>query len=122
MLISWAINNTPNYWYRDVQIDEKSVINFLLLVFSIISLIPQISITIRRLRDAARSPLWILISVIPFGGLILLIFLFNPSRKKILPITLQDRLDKVEDLLSQGTIDKEEYKFMRKEILSKYVE
>jgi uncharacterized membrane protein YhaH (DUF805 family) len=124
LLLSLAINSTYGKWYsyRDFQFEEWTIIRFLLLVFSVITFVPQISLIVRRLRDASRSPFWVLISIIPFGGIILLIFLCKPSRKKKLPITLQDRLDKVEVLLSQGTIDKEEYKFMRKEILSKYVE
>ena len=92
-------------------------------VFSILSLIPSISLQVRRLRDAAKNPWWILISFIPFfGGIVLLIFYISPSRKKKLPMTLQDRLNEVEDLLDQGTIDEEEYKFMRKKILTKYMD
>ena len=50
-------------------------------------------------------------------------FLSNRShRKKRLPMTLQDRLSEVEDLLKKGTIDEEEYKYMRKKILTKYVD
>ena len=91
--------------------------------FSLVSLIPSISLQVRRLRDAAKNPWWILISFVPFiGGIILLIFYLSPSREKRLPITLQDRLNNVEDLLNQGTIDEEEYKYMRKKILTKYVD
>ena len=74
------------------------------------------------MRDTARSPLWILINFVPFvGGIVLLIFYLSPSRKKRLPMTLQDRLSEVEDLLTKGTIDEEEYKYMRKQILSKHI-
>ena len=91
--------------------------------FSTVSLIPSISLQVRRLRDAAKNPWWILISLIPFlGGIILLIFYLSPSREKRLPMTLQDRLSEVEDLLKKGTIDEEEYKYMRKKILTKYVD
>ena len=91
--------------------------------FSAVSLIPSISLQVRRLRDAAKNPWWILISLIPFlGGIILFIFYLSPSREKRLPITLQERLKEVEDLLDQGTIDEEEYKYMRKKILTKYVD
>ena len=92
-------------------------------VFSILSLIPSISLQVRRLRDAAKNPWWILISFVPvIGGIILSIFYLSPSRKKRLPLTLQDRLSKVEDLLKKGTIDEEEYKYMRKKILTKFVD
>ncbi len=94
-----------------------------IFTFSIVSLIPSISIQVRRLRDAAKTPWWILISFVPFiGGIVLLIFYLSPSRKKRLPMTLQDRLSEVEDLLKKGTIDEEEYKYMRKKILTKYVD
>ena len=88
-----------------------------------ISLIPSIALQVRRLRDAARNPWWILISFVPFiGVIVLLIFFLSPSRKKRLPLTLQDRLSEVEDLLKKGTIDDEEYKYLRKKILTKYVD
>ena len=91
--------------------------------FSIITFIPSISLQVRRLRDAAKNPWWILISFVPFiGGIVLLIFYLSPSRTKRLPMTLQDRLSEVEDLLKKGTIDEEEYKYMRKKILTKYVD
>ena len=91
--------------------------------FSLVSLIPSVSIQVRRLRDASRNPLWILISFVPFiGGIVLLIFYLSPSRTKRLPMTLQDRLSEVEDLLKKGTIDEEEYKYMRKQILSKHID
>ncbi len=89
----------------------------------IVSFIPSVSIQIRRLRDAAKNPLWFLICFVPFiGGIVLLIFYLSPSRKKRLPMTLQDRLSEVEDLLTKGTIDEEEYKYMRKQILSKHID
>ena len=91
--------------------------------FSIVTLIPSISLQVRRLRDAAKNPWWILISFVPFiGGIVLFIFYLSPSRKKRLPMTLQDRLSEVEDLLKKGTIDEEEYKYMRKKILTNYVD
>ena len=87
-----------------------------------VSFIPSLSVQIRRLRDAARNPWWILISFVPFlGGIVLLIFYLSPSRKKRLPMTLQNRLSEVEDLIKKGTIDEEEYKYMRKQILSKHI-
>ena len=101
----------------------QTYILFPIYGFSIVTLIPSISLQVRRLRDAAKNPWWILISFVPFiGGIVLLIFYLSPSRKKRLPMTLQDRLSEVEDLLKKGTIDEEEYKYMRKKILTKYVD
>ena len=88
-------------------------------VVSIISLIPSISIQVRRLRDVGRNPLWILISLIPLiGGIILLIFYLSPSKEDI----RQTKLEGLEELLSKGTIDEEEYKYMRKQILMKFID
>ena len=114
--------------FYDASISRPQEPNFLPFVYTpiysflIISTIPSISLQIRRLRDAAKNPWWILISFVPFiGGIVLLIFYMSPSRKKRLPMTLQDRLSEVEDLMKKGTIDEEEYKYMRKKILTKYV-
>ena len=109
----------------DIDIMSRDIRPFILFpiyILSIISLIPSIALQVRRLRDAAKNPWWILISFVPFlGGFVLLIFYLSPSRKKRLPMTLQDRLSEVEDLMKKGTIDEEEYKYMRKKILTKYV-
>ena len=88
-----------------------------------VSLIPSISLQVRRLRDAAKNPWWILIIFVPYlGWIVLLVFYLSPSRKKKVPMTLQEKLDVVEDLLNKGTIDEEEYKHLRKKILTKYVD
>ena len=77
----------------------------------------------RRLRDAAKNPLWILINFMPFiGGIVLLIFYLSPSKKRKIKNKLQDKLKEVENLLTQGTIDEEEYKYMRKQILMKFID
>ena len=116
--IYWVFGN-PYYS------DGKDIGPYILMPiygFSIVSSIQSISLQVRRLRDAAKNPWWILISFVPFvGGIVLLIFYLSPSRTKRLPMTLQDRLNEVEDLLTKGTIDKEEYKYMRKQILSKHI-
>ena len=93
------------------------------ICFGILSVIPNIAIQVRRLRDIGKDPLWILIGFVPLiGSIMLLIFYMSPSRKKRLPRTLAERLNEVEDLLKKGTIDEEEYKYMRKKILTKYVD
>ena len=103
--------------------DISKFILYPIYSFSIFSLIPSISLQVRRLRDTAKNPWWILISFVPFvGGIVLLIFYLSPSRTKRLPMTLQERLNEVEDLLTKGTIDEEEYKYMRKQILSKHID
>ena len=123
------INHSTYVFYglkRTLFNNDVNVMPYIFLpiyAYSIVTLIPSISLQVRRLRDAAKNPWWILISFVPFiGGIVLLIFYLSPSRKKRLPMTLQDRLSEVEDLLKKGTIDEEEYKYMRKKILTKYVD
>lgn len=44
-------------------------------VFALAMLIPSLSVTVRRLHDTSRSGWWILISLIPLiGGIVLLVF------------------------------------------------
>ena len=87
--------------------------------FTFVSLIPSISLQVRRLRDCGKNPLWILISLVPFiGGILLLIFYLSPSIEDI----RQRKLEGLENLLSKGTIDEEEYKYLRKQILLKFMD
>ena len=39
-------------------------------------IIPNLAVTVRRLHDQDKSGWWILINLIPFGGLVLLVFMF----------------------------------------------
>lgn len=49
-------------------------------LFILVSLIPGISVTVRRLRDASFNVWWILLSLIPFvGGIILAIMCIKPT-------------------------------------------
>ena len=45
-----------------------------LAVFFLGTFIPSIAVTVRRLHDTNRSGWWYLISLIPFGSIVLLIF------------------------------------------------
>lgn len=49
-------------------------LSLLLLVFLVIGVIPGISLAVRRLHDTDRSGFWCLLSLIPFGGIVLLVF------------------------------------------------
>ena len=102
---------------------RKELSNYFVLVpfygFIIISLIPSISIQVRRLRDIGRNPLWMLMSFVPFvGGIILLIFYLSTSKED----RRERKLQLLEDLLSKGKIDDDEYKYMRKQILLKFLD
>ena len=57
-------------------IDRTMGVFFFTAIFSVISLVPSISITARRLHDTDRSGWWLLLSLIPIiGTLVLLYFL-----------------------------------------------
>ena len=43
------------------------------------SLLPALAVTVRRLHDTDRSGLWILLGLVPFGGLVLLVFFAQPG-------------------------------------------
>lgn len=45
----------------------------------IITFIPQIAVTVRRLHDGGFSGLWYLLVFVPFGGLAIFIMMFIPS-------------------------------------------
>ena len=80
--------------FVEIRIDETSYISFdwtgvmkfffiPIYAFSIVSIIPSISIQVRRLRDCGKNPLWILISLIPFiGGGLIINFLFIPLKRR----------------------------------------
>ena len=48
-------------------------------LFGLVTLVPSISVAVRRLHDTGRSGLWYLIALIPFGGLVLIYFLVQDS-------------------------------------------
>jgi uncharacterized membrane protein YhaH (DUF805 family) len=47
----------------------------LLLLFFLATIIPALAVGVRRLHDTDRSGWWLLIEFIPFGGLVLLVFM-----------------------------------------------
>ena len=49
-------------------------VSLLLFAYAVATLVPSLAVTVRRLHDINRSGLWVLISLIPLGGLVLLIF------------------------------------------------
>ena len=42
-------------------------------------LVPSLAVTVRRLHDTGRSAWWLLIDLVPFGGLYLLYLYVQPS-------------------------------------------
>lgn len=46
----------------------------LVTLFGLAMLVPSLAVTVRRLHDTGKSGWWYLLSFIPFGGLVLLVF------------------------------------------------
>ena len=62
----------------------------LMVVWMLGTLLPNLAVGVRRLHDTNRSGLWYLISFIPFGGIVLLVFFVmegNPSHNTYGPAT-----------------------------------
>lgn len=64
-----------------INIIDSSVIGSPILspIFSLALLIPSIAIAVRRLHDTGRSGWWLLLGLIPFGIIVVIIFLFLDS-------------------------------------------
>ena len=58
-------------------VDNTLGVFFFTAIFSIVSLVPSISITARRLHDTGRSGWWQLITLVPLLGLIILVVLVS---------------------------------------------
>ncbi|MEL7691615.1 DUF805 domain-containing protein [Citromicrobium bathyomarinum] len=59
--------------------EQTALLDILTIPFAILWLrlvIPNLAVTIRRLHDQDKSGWWLLINFIPFGGFVLLIFMF----------------------------------------------
>lgn len=63
------------------SLSVMSTISTIIGIIGLATLVPSIAVTIRRLHDTGRSGWFILISLIPLvGGIILLIFLCTDSK------------------------------------------
>ena len=51
----------------------------LIVLWWVVHIIPSITLAVRRLHDTGKSGWWLLIGLIPFGGIVLLIFYLLPS-------------------------------------------
>jgi len=54
---------------------DSAIFAVLTIIFSLGSFLPSLAIAVRRLHDTDRGGAWILIGLIPFGNIVLLIFL-----------------------------------------------
>ena len=52
-------------------------------LYEVLLFVPMLSLTVRRLRDAGKSPWWIFISLTFIGSIILLVWLAMPSEFRV---------------------------------------
>ena len=66
----------------EYYIDEFDTIGLFTTLFSLAMIVPSLAVFARRLHDVGRSGWWILISLIPLiGGIILLVFAVLDSQE-----------------------------------------
>lgn len=89
-------------YFSDLYSRDFNAIGFVLTVFFVIyiivTFIPSLSVTVRRLHDTGRSGWWLLALLIPFGGIIIFVFScldshpgdnrFGPNPKTNHPVAL----------------------------------
>ena len=49
-------------------------LDLLVILYSLAAIIPNLAVSVRRLHDHGKSGWWLLISLIPLGGLVILVF------------------------------------------------
>jgi len=63
------------------SLDAESGIGFLSAIYGLAVLIPTIAVSVRRLHDTERSGWWLLISLIPLiGTIVLIIFMVQDGK------------------------------------------
>ena len=92
--------------------------------YSIASIIPTLSIQIRRLNDIGKDPRNILLTLIPIFGSLILFFWFTYPSKSCEKVgsrnqltDLENKLEELKSLLDREIISDDEYKSMRKKTL-----
>lgn len=75
--------NIGGYWWAVLV---NFVLSFVLgfipyvgFVYGLIAFIPGLALSVRRLNDAGKSWGWLFITLVPFGFIVLIIFLCKPS-------------------------------------------
>ncbi len=53
----------------------SSIVMFPLILIILAIIVPALAVTVRRLHDQDKSGWWILINFVPFGGIVLLVFM-----------------------------------------------
>jgi uncharacterized membrane protein YhaH (DUF805 family) len=77
------------YWWFFLAVLLASAITAtiayrLYLLFSLVTLLPMIAVGARRLHDTNRSGWWQLLALVPFGVILVVIFLIQPSMSPVI--------------------------------------
>jgi len=76
-----AEGSNPNLAiFTDTASYLKNGAAYLFIILFIATFVPRLALAIRRLRDTARSTLWLLLVFVPFGSMILWIWFMGPTR------------------------------------------
>lgn len=80
VLIALLVGGAPTVDEYGVANEEPGTLFFvgiaLLVFYGLVSIIPSLAVAVRRLHDQDKSGWWLLLQFVPFGGLVLLIFMF----------------------------------------------
>ena len=77
-LNKWNKKYQNNTFYLGIEIP---LLFIFVIIIEIILAIPLISASVRRLHDTGKSGLFLLLTLVPFGNLILLIFFIEDSQQ-----------------------------------------
>ncbi len=62
---------------------QLNVVAYVWIAFALLTIIPALTVAIRRVRDATGTGLWILIGLLPFvGGIVVLVMTLMPTKKQ----------------------------------------
>ena len=66
----------------EYYVDEFESIGLFATLYSLAMIVPSLAVTVRRLHDVGRSGWWILISLIPLiGGIVIFVFMVLDSQE-----------------------------------------
>lgn len=58
----------------------STLVQYLVDFFSVLILLPSLAVSVRRLHDIGMSGWWVLLNLVPFGGLVLVYFFCQDSQ------------------------------------------
>ena len=75
-IVAFSTGTVENDMFR------PNIVVFAWVAFAVLTIIPALAVTIRRVRDATGTGLWFLIVLLPFvGGIVVLVMTLMPTKK-----------------------------------------